>query len=70
MGFDFGMGIGYCGGGWFWLWGEGWFYLCGWREERDNKEEREIAMGEERNDEEDKESETNKKFNSIGFNVI
>ena len=50
------------------MWGEGWFYL--WvKRERDREEEREIAMGEERDDEEDKESETNKKFNSIGFNV-
>ena len=39
------------------------------KRERDRKERREIAMGEERDDEEDKESETNKKFNSIGFNV-
>ena len=39
------------------------------KRERDRKEGREIAMGEERDDEEDKESETNKKFKSIGFNV-
>ena len=39
------------------------------KRERDRKEGREIAIGEERDDEEDKESETNKKFMSIGFNV-
>ena len=56
------MGINYGSGGWFWmLWwwwiagggGGGWFYL--WvKRERDREEDREIAMGEERNGEEER----------------